>query len=538
MDARRRALLAAAAALPLAASCRQTPTPYEGGWVGAQQERGHRLRDAKGGGLPLPAVQRRAAVVVVGGGVAGLACARALAAAGIDDVQVLELEDTAGGNSRGHRIGAQACPLGAHYLPVPDESDAGLVGLLEALGLSRIENGRRVYDERHLCHSPQERVFVDGRWQDGLLPVQGQPAAVLDEYRRFSRAVDDAARLGFRLPTARAPWTDAHRALDALTWTAWLDEHGFRQPALRAHLDYCSRDDFGAGASQVSAWAGLQYFASRHGFHAPGDEAESRDAVLTWPEGNAWITERMAAPLRDRLHAGRVAMRVVEGRHEVAVDAWDAGAQRMERWTATQVVLAVPVFIAARLLDPLPSALSQAAAQMRYAPWLVANLQLAHPLTDRGGAPPAWDNVIHGSASLGYVDAMHQRLDPVLGSTLLTAYWALGGRSPDELKANRARLLSAGWREWAEIVIDDLAVPHPDLRDKLQRVDLMRYGHAMSIPVPGVRGSAALQALAATKGRVHFAHADLSAYSVFEEAFHHGERAARQIAGHPRGGLV
>lgn len=526
MDPRRRALLAAGAALPLIASCRSAPA-YAGAWVGAQHERGHRLRDLKSGSLPAPATQRRASVVVVGGGVAGLGCARALARAGVDDVQVLELEDSAGGNSRGHRIGDDACPLGAHYLPVPDESDEALVALLEELGLSRIEHGRRVYDERHLCHSPQERLFVDGAWREGLLPVDGQAPAVLDEYRRFSREVGEVSRrMDFRLPTARVAWTDEHRALDAVTWAAWLDGKGFRQPTLRAYLDYCSRDDYGAGAAQVSAWAGLQYFASRHGFHAPGDEAEPHDAVLTWPQGNAWITERLAMPLRERLHAARVVLRVSEQRHEVIVDAWDARTQQVERWTAGQVVLAVPLFVAARLLDPLPPALVQAASGMSYAPWLVANLQLRTPLADRGGAAPAWDNVIHGSASLGYVDAMHQRLQPIVGSTLLTAYWALGGDSAAQLKENRARLLSADWREWAETVVGDLSLPHPDLREKLRRIDLMRYGHAMSIPVPGLRGSAALQALASAKGRVRFAHSDLSAYSVFEEAFHHGERAA------------
>ena len=57
-------------------------------------------------------------------------------------------------------------------------------------------------------------------------------------------------------------------------------------------------------------------------------------------------------------------------------------------------------------------------------------------------------------------------------------------------------------------------------------VDLMRYGHAMSIPVPGVRGNAALRALRETTGRVRFAHSDLSGYSVFEEAMFHGTAAA------------
>jgi hypothetical protein len=49
----------------------------------------------------------------------------------------------------------------------------------------------------------------------------------------------------------------------------------------------------------------------------------------------------------------------------------------------------------------------------------------------------------------------------------------------------------------------------------------------MSIPVPGVRRSAALQALAESRGRIAFAHSDLSGYSVFEEALFHGVRAAR-----------
>jgi hypothetical protein len=68
---------------------------------------------------------------------------------------------------------------------------------------------------------------------------------------------------------------------------------------------------------------------------------------------------------------------------------------------------------------------------------------------------------------------------------------------------------------------------------KLERIDLMRYGHAMSVPVPGVRASVAtgaLAALARPQDRLHFAHADLSGYSVFEEAFTRGTLAGKQVA--------
>ena len=59
----------------------------------------------------------------------------------------------------------------------------------------------------------------------------------------------------------------------------------------------------------------------------------------------------------------------------------------------------------------------------------------------------------------------------------------------------------------------------------------MRYGHAMAIPAPGVRGHAALRALAGpTAPRLHFAHSDLAGYSVFEEAFTFGHAAGAAAA--------
>jgi monoamine oxidase len=533
----RRGWLAGAAALagaPMLGCSRDPLADTTVRWVGAGHERGHRLRETKSGSLAEPALTRRVGVLVIGGGIAGLAAARGLTRLGIDDVHVLELEDHAGGNSRGHAMDGMGCPLGAHYLPVPGEHAVEVAEWLDELGLRRIEAGRVVYDERHLCHSPQERLFIDGQWHDGLLPpVDALPAAERDrtqaQYRGFASAVE---RIGagerFRMPTARAPWTPELAALDAQTFAAWLSREGFDAPALRTYLDYCCRDDYGATSAQVSAWAGLHYFASRHGFHAPGDGDDERDGVLTWPEGNGWLSSRLAAPLGDRLHTARVALRLREGRDQVELDVWNDAAQQVERWVAPQAVLALPLFVALRLFELPPPALAEAVPAMRHAPWLVANLHCERPPIDRGGAPPAWDNVIHGSAALGYVDAMHQSLRPHPGPTVLTAYWALGGNDASQAVAARKALLADSAESWARRVLDDLAVAHPDLPRHVRQVDLMRYGHAMSIPLPGLRGHAALQALAQAGGRVRFAHADLSGYSVFEEAFFHGTRAAVQ----------
>jgi len=538
VNRRRRTLLAGALAAPLAACQPKTARAWSGGWIGADAERGHRLRGSKSGALPTPAVQRRAGAVVVGGGIGGLAAARALAAAGIDDVHLLELEDSAGGNSRGHVLGGMACPLGAHYLPVPGEHAVEVIELLEQLGLRRTERGQPVYDERHLCHSPQERLFIAGHWRDGLLPPldalpDEQRADTQAQYRRFAAAVEQAGTAGaFTMPTARSTWTSSLATLDAITFSTWLDGQGLVAPALRWYVDYCCRDDYGAGAAQVSAWAGLHYFASRHGFHAPGDGSDERDGVLTWPEGNAHLSRELAKPLGGRIHPSSVVLRVDEDRHEVRVDAWNASTRQVERWSAPQVVLATPLFVSARLLVQAGDALKAAASTMQHAPWLVGNLQLRDALDDRPGAALSWDNVLYeagpAGAMLGYVDAMHQSTRPYPGPTVLTSYWALGGDDAAQLRANRTRLLAEPWQAWAGRIVDDLARAHPDLPDKLERIDLMRYGHAMSVPVPGLRSSAALSALALPQRRVHFAHADLSSYSVFEEALYHGTRAASQ----------
>jgi hypothetical protein len=236
----------------------------------------------------------------------------------------------------------------------------------------------------------------------------------------------------------------------------------------------------------------------------------------------------MAGELTGCIHSGRTVLRVqTTQKHQVEVLAWNEAAQAPERWAAQQVVLATPLFIAARLLAEPPEALRQATRQLRYAPWLVANLQLKAPLLDRLGVPPAWDNVAYGSvgssASLGYVDASHQLLNPSRGATVLTAYWALP-------RAERPALLQASWQTWAQRVVTDLQSLHPDLPQQLQRMDLMRWGHAMSIPLPGVRGGAALAALHQPQGqRLHFAHSDLAGYSVFEEAYTQGVRAAKDV---------
>jgi hypothetical protein len=421
--------------------------------------------------------------------------------------------------------------------------------------------GRWQYDERHLCHSPQERLFFNGEWQEGLLPVHGVPDTTLAQYRRFAQAVERESRAArFAMPalklwSTKRPLAPAHQALDAMTFAAWLAQEGFDDAHLRWYLDYCCRDDYGAGAAHVSAWAGIHYFASRHGFHAPGETPdEARESVLTWPEGNGWLTQRLAKPLRagGQLQTATSVLRITEGRHGVEVDAFNHVTDSVERWQAPRCIVALPVQVAARVVPNPPAFLSGAAQRLQSAPWLVANIHIDSPLTDRPGAAPAWDNVLYADPTpggLGYVNAGHQRLDTratLAGPTVLTYYQALG-----DVPEGRQQLATQPWQAWADAALAALAVPHPDLRQRATRVDITRYGHAMAIPTPGLvqyLSQISLQRLPSKRkqlsngeqspwiptpatARLAFAHSDWSGYSVFEEAFTRGHGAGLVAAG-------
>ena len=533
----------AAGALALA-GCEAPPPPIEGGFTGIDVTRGHAMRD---GSLKsaAPATVKRTRVVIAGGGVAGLAAARALRLAGVDDFALLELEDTAGGNARGGIVNGIACPLGAHYLPVPGDDAREVQDLLEELGLRRRVAGRWEYDEVTLCHSPQERLFLHGEWQDGLLPMHGVNDATLAQYRKFAQRIDALQHAAhFAIPTLKVAITPELLALDAISFQSWLDSEGFSDAQLRWYLDYCCRDDYGAGIGQVSAWAGIHYFASRHGFHAPGDPTGSvndsspeRDGILTWPEGNGWLTKQLARPLGERLRTGSVVTRIAQVRDSVEVDAWDAASKSMVRWQAEHCIVALPVFIAARVVENPPEVLKNAAAHVRYAPWLVANIHLRGPLADRPGAAPSWDNVIYGTRGLGYVDARHQALDPTPRGTVLSWYRPLGPSAYDA-DDGRKLLLERPWTGWRDDLLAELSVPHPDLPSLVSRVEITRYGHAMSIPKPGLLAQIGPQRSApdaghrgsVVAGRLSFAHADWSGYSIFEEAFTRGHVAGTEAA--------
>ena len=157
--------------------------------------------------------------------------------------------------------------------------------------------------------------------------------------------------------------------------------------------------------------------------------------------------------------------------------------------------------------------------------WAVANLHLRdRPAARPTDAPPAWDNVLRDSPSLGYVSATHQRGRDV-GPTVWTWYYPF----PGDAREVRRTLAGAGHAEWAAAALADLSRAHRDLDALVERIDVAFWGHGMIRPRVGSIFDPARAAAAAADGRIHFAHTDLGGMALFEEALDHGVRAANEV---------
>lgn len=531
---RRRDFLASLAAVGLSplAGCRASVAPSlpPGGWSGPSFDFGHLLREP--GKLPPPSETLKIPVAIIGGGIGGLSAAWKLAKSGFRDFQLFELETTPGGNSRAGRNAVSEYPLAAHYLPLPPPEARAVRELLAELGV--LEGDPRVarprYDERYLCATPQERLYRNGWWQDGLLPQHGVSQAEQAQYRRFYALMEtfkqrrDGGRRAFALPMAGSSRAADLIALDRVTMRDWLLAQGLDSPHLHWYVDYACRDDYGTGSAEVSAWAGIHYFACRSG------EAQDvvGDTVLTSPGGNAWLAEGMVRSIRERagdsLVPGALAFRVVEAGNAMQIDLWKPAEQRVVRVLAGQLIWAAPLFMVPYVFSA-DARLAGAARSFTAAPWLVANLTLSRFPEDRGGAPMAWDNVLYDSPGLGYVVSTHQLLRQRPGATVFTYYRALSDLPP---AAGRAMLQEMPYEHWAEQVLVDLERVHPDIRQVTTQIDLCRNGHAMVRPLPGLIWGKERRLFAADRPRLRFAHADVSGLSIFEEAQYRGVLAAER----------
>ncbi|MES2774877.1 MAG: FAD-dependent oxidoreductase [Bacteroidota bacterium] len=500
--------------------------------VGASSKFGHLLRDQKFAKSMAPPVQHD--VVIVGGGISGLSAARWLHKNGITNFILLDLEPQMGGNAAFGQNTISPYPWGAHYITIPNNNLQEYVDFLVECNVitGYNEQALPMINDYYLCQDPQERLYINGQWQDGLLPQFGVPQKDRDEIHRFMQMMDmyrkatgTDGRDAFAIPVDHSSKEGQFTILDTITMKDWMLQQNFTSEYLRWYVNYCTRDDFGTAFDVISAWVGIHYFAGRKG---RAGNAESHD-VITWPEGNGWLSEQLQAPVKEHLKTNAMAVSVVAGAENVLVEYLDTTTQQLHSISAKQCILATPQFVNNRLLQ---ATMTERAAlvkeKLHYAPWMVANLSVKN-LKERSGMPLSWDNVLYNSPSLGYVKANQQQVNQDNGQHNLTYYLPLTDETPASARKHIHLLTHS---DWVARVFKELEAVHPNIDAATQSIDIMLWGHAMPQPLPNlVHGNTRQQLQQSVGSNIHFAHSDLAGISIFEEAFYQGIAAAKKVMG-------
>ncbi|HVT32234.1 MAG TPA: NAD(P)/FAD-dependent oxidoreductase [Rhodanobacteraceae bacterium] len=285
-------------------------------------------------------------IVIVGAGVAGLACAYRLRQAGLR-VRVYEAQDRVGGRMfslRNHFADGQVCELGGELI---DTGHARIRALAAELGLA--------LDDLSADPAAAGDVWFCGGRRYG-------EDEILREFAPLAAAIErDAAAIPDEEITYATP--GGTEALDRETLSRWLDRNG-ASGWLRTLIEVAYTTEMGLECGEQSALNFLTFIdPGAEQFRIFG-ESDERFHVRG---GNDQVPGRLAAALGASVETGCVLESLRESADGACTLSFRRGAGAFEV-RARRVVLAIP-FTTLRRVDigvDLPPAKRRAIAELRY----------------------------------------------------------------------------------------------------------------------------------------------------------------------------
>jgi len=514
-------ILLAGIAIPFLQYCSQKAKGFLLKITGTNHVLGHRLW-AKN--FPKYSEEISVKYFIAGAGISGLSAARYFIQNDENDFLICEMENRIGGNSSNGQNRFSKFPLGAHYLPLPNKENKEIIEFLRESGLylGDDENGFPILDDEQLVFPQDERLFFKNSWQNDLVPQKGISENTKKEFERFFGLMDafrvkkdNSGKYWFDIPIQNSSNIEDAKKLDTYTFEKWLSENHFSSEELLWFLDYSCRDDYGLGIRYVSAWAGIHYFAGRKNNWA----TNHKEQVFTWPEGNARLTKHLQKHSQNKILKKHLVFDVRILKDKVQMLAFDDSSKKTIKILAEKVLLATPQFVNKHIIK------DRKIKPFNYVPWLLATLTLRNEFG--GEEELAWDNVIYGTEGLGYIYDQHQNLSQNIGEKVITYYRSF---STENCDIARKKLFRMKDEDLKKIVLNDLKTAHPRIEDFILEIDFHIIGHAMIAPVPNqIFGKETEKAQQNIEEKIYFAHSDLSGISIFEEAFHQGITAAKQM---------
>jgi protoporphyrinogen oxidase len=402
----------------------------------------HQVRDGKV--FSRPPASAKHDVVIVGGGISGLAAAYKLQG---HDFLLLEKEAHWGGNAYLMEYNGSAYATGAAFLE--DEEDHGFI-LAKEIGIEPLP----ISNWDGTIHNGE---FVADTWGDGLdrLPYPAEVRAGFQKFRTEILTIDLKKRQG---ELANVAFSDFMKGYP-VELKQWWDAYG--------------PSNWGATSDDTAAMIGvyeLQGVASK----------DRRDDRYTFPGGLGAISKRLAEKLvskhKDRMVSGATTIAVENDKSEARVTYIENG--ELKTVSAKAVIMATPKFITRRIVQGLPDKQSDAMQELRYIPYAVVNLIYDKPVFNLG-----YDTWCPGNRFTDVIVA-----DWVLKTqpgyrqqnNILTCYTPL---HEDE---RRLLLTDDGTRKIASQVLTDFQKLLPSTNVDPLEVHIYRRGHPLYMSTPGV----------------------------------------------------
>jgi protoporphyrinogen oxidase len=403
----------------------------------------HQVRDKGSKTFARPPASARHDVVIVGGGVSGLAAAYRLQHR---DFLLLEKEPHWGGNAYAMEYEGSVYATGSAFMTkdehaYPFAKEIGLTPLPINSSDASIIRGELILDT----------------WGEGVdkLPYSSSVREGFKKFKKEMMAIDVKQR---RTELFSKPFSDFLKGYPA-ELTQWWDNFG--------------PSNWGATSGETAAGLAIETLQEMA-------EESGVDDRYTWPGGLGAITQKLAKILeathKDRMVTGATTVAVVSEKEEVHVTYMQGG--ELKTVAAKAVIMATPKFITRRIVEGLPEKQSDAMHQIRYIPYPVVNLIFDKPVFNHG-----YDTWCPGNSFTDFIVAdwvIQKQPGYKQKFNIISCYTPMK-------EDDRGYLLNEiGARKIAANVLSDFQKLMPGMNVDPVEVHIYRRGHPLYMSTPGL----------------------------------------------------
>lgn len=398
--------------------------------------------------------------LIVGGGIAGMTAAFQLRNR---DFLLFELSNLLGGSSAGSNYHDVPLCHGAHYdLSYPSYYGKETLSMLEELKIidfSEFSNSWNFVDKKYLISKNLEsQTFALDTFRKDVLPDGSAKIEFVELMKSFSGKMPMPTRL-----------IDSNLYyLNDITFLEWLKQKISLKQAFIEGLDYHMKDDYGAGTDQVSALAGIHYFACRPYYSKPVE-------LFSPPEGNSYFINKIYDQLpTEHVFTSHLVKRILEKEGRFEVDVVDAVSRDVIKVTCDKIIYAGHKH-SLKFIFPKDYHLFY---KTQYAPWVVVNIIIKKPWVKEA----FWQNeILSGDTSLlGFVDSKAQ-FSKNEQNRVFTVYFCF---KPEEREM--MSLIEDRKHVFITQVLSHLEKYfNKSIENQIEKVVIKQMGHAMPIPIQG-----------------------------------------------------